>query len=172
MIVWIFGYGSLMWRPGFDFLERRVAHLEGFRRVLWQGSPDHRGTPQRPGRVATLVRDRTAVCCGIVFATDRAKEDTILAALDEREQGGYDRAHVTVRLDGGDTVRALTYIGAPDNPHFLGAAPAGQMLEQIQASEGPSGHNRDYVLNLAATLRQMNLSDADIEALAAALSGA
>src|SRR5690349_25106732 len=114
MALWIFAYGSLLWRPGFSFEERRAAIVRGFERRIEQGSPDHRGTPERLGRVATLVEAPQASVDGVVFALPPAQAPEILAMLDEREQGGYDRVRVAATLrDGGETIEAITWIARP-----------------------------------------------------------
>lgn len=169
--MWIFGYGSLMWRPGFAFEEKAVARLAGFRRVFWQGSPDHRGTPERPGRVVTLVSDANSVCEGLAFRTSFDGRCDMLAQLDRREQGGYARTCVTLRLTDGRQIQALTYVGDAANPHFLGPQPLPQMARHIGASHGPSGANVDYLLCLVRTLRGLGIDDPHCEALASHVRG-
>ena len=96
--VWVFGYGSLVWRPDFPHLERRVGHIGGWRRRLWQGSPDHRGQPHAPGRVATLVTEPEAVCWGVAYRVAEADWSTVVDRLDARESGGFERHEVRVAL--------------------------------------------------------------------------
>lgn len=163
---WVFGYASLIWRPDFEFAEQSAARLDGFRRVLWQGSPDHRGTPEAPGRVATLTRDDSATCGGVAFRLPASARRDILLALDHREQGGYEREIVSVDLAGGRRVSALTYIGWPDNPHFLGPAADRDILDHVRRSCGPSGPNTDYVVNLAHALDALSMPDPDLSRLA------
>src|ERR1700722_6603506 len=133
---WIFGYGSLIWRPGFAFVERRAAFVEGFERRLDQGSPDHRGTPERLGRVATLVPAPGSRCGGVVYRLPEADAPAILAALDVREQGGYDRLELTATtIDAPPrALRALTWIASPANPYHLGPAPLAEMAAQIRGA--------------------------------------
>lgn len=167
--MWIFAYGSLLWRPGFDFERRVAATLNGYRRAFWQASADHRGTPERPGRVLTLAPAVDARCSGLAFHVAATQRDAVLAYLDEREQGGYSRAWLGVELETGQAVTALTYIAGPDNPHWLGAAPRAALLDQICASAGPSGHNMDYVLELHGEMERLGLHDEHVSDLAAAL---
>lgn len=171
--LWIFGYGSLLFRPGFPFEERRPARIQGFTRRLDQGSPDHRGTPERLGRVATLERAPDAWVGGAVYRVAARDEDTVLAQLDHREQGGYERVTIAaLPVHGGDVgapITATTWIATRDNPYHLGPAPLAVMVAQIRAAVGPSGPNVEYVLRLAEALRAMELVDPHIEELARAL---
>ena len=86
---WVFGYGSLIWRPDFEYMERLPASLRGWERRFWQASPDHRGTPEAPGRVVTLVPVSGAVCEGMAYRIAGAVWAPIRAALDHREKAGY-----------------------------------------------------------------------------------
>ena len=82
---WIFAYGSLIWRPDFAFVDRRRVHLPGFTRRFWQGSHDHRGTPDAPGRVVTLIQDEQASCHGMAYLIN---DEAVFRALDHREKNG------------------------------------------------------------------------------------
>ena len=157
---WIFGYGSLVWRPAFEHLERRAGFVEGFVRRLWQGSTDHRGVPASPGRVATLVREQGAVCWGMAYRVAPASVAEVLRALDERESGGFERVDLPVRFDGADAaVRAITYVARAGNPNYLGPAPLREIAAQVRRSTGPSGSNVEYVVRLADALRAMRAED-------------
>lgn len=164
----IFGYGSLMWRPAFPYADREVAHLFGYARRFWQGSPDHRGTAEAPGRVVTLVPQTGSVCAGVVYRVAAADREAVLAQLDHREQAGYAREWVAVRTRVGMR-QALVYRATEDNPSFLGPASVHAMAVHIAASKGPSGDNRDYVLRLAATLRELSADDEHVFSLARCL---
>lgn len=169
MPLWIFAYGSLLFRPGFAFEERRAAVVRGFERRLDQGSPDHRGTPERLGRVATLVRAPHAVCGGAVYRIAEQDAAEVLQMLDVREQGGYDRLEIAAEIVGGATVPAITWVASPDNPYHLGEAPLAGMVAQIRAAVGPSGANLDYVLALDEILRALGFADPHVAEVAAAL---
>ena len=165
--LWIFGYGSLIWRPAFPFVERVDGRVEGWARRFWQGSTDHRGVPGAPGRVVTLVADGREHVWGRVFRVDPAARDEVLAQLDHREKGGYERALVQVVTREGGVIReVLSYHAGPGNPEYLGDAPAEKIAAQILRSAGPSGPNTDYLLNLADALRGMNAPDPHVEELA------
>jgi glutathione-specific gamma-glutamylcyclotransferase len=159
--VWVFGYGSLIWRPEFAYAERHPAYVEGWTRRFWQGSPDHRGVPEAPGRVVTLVPEAEARCFGAVYRVAPAAADAVLAALDHRERGGYARVELRVHLlaGAGPVEGALMYLATPDNPHFLGPAPLPEIARQIARSHGPSGANREYLQRLAAALRDIGADD-------------
>ena len=167
---WIFGYGSLVWRPAFPFAERHDAYLDGWARRFWQGSTDHRGVPGAPGRVVTLVREPQARTWGSVYrvAPDRLEE--VLARLDHREKGGYERQLVEVRGPGvGRLHPVLVYRATEDNPEFLGDAPLHEIVAQVRRSRGPSGPNIEYVLELEAALGRMGADDHHVTAIAEGL---
>ncbi len=164
---WIFGYGSLVWRPAFDFVEREVGLVHGYARRFWQGSSDHRGVPGAPGRVVTLVAAADESCAGVAYRIAPERAHATLARLDERERGGYERARVDVELAEGACVRAVTWVASPSNPNYLGEASLDAMARVVRSSRGPSGHNVEYVLELARALGRLGVRDAHVEALAA-----
>jgi len=157
--LWIFGYGSLVWRPDFPHAEAVPAWSAGRQRRFWQASTDHRGTPDRPGRVATLVQEPGARCRGVAYRIQAASRAEVLAYLDHREKNGYLKCTLGVELDDGRRGKAITYIADPAGEHYLGAAPLAEMARQICASVGPSGPNSEYVLRLAEALRELGASE-------------
>lgn len=159
---WLFGYGSLIWKAEFPFHERRPAHIVGWARRFWQGSHDHRGTPEAPGRVATLVESPDSVCQGMAYRIDA---DT-LGPLDVREKNGYLRERVWLHFHDGSHAEGLIYLATADNAAFLGDAPLEEMARQIATAQGPSGLNRDYLLNLAAALEDLGATDEHVFTLA------
>lgn len=167
--VWLFGYGSLIWRPSFPFLERRGARVHGWVRRFWQGSHDHRGLPHAPGRVVTLVPESTGYCDGIAYCLDRDLAVETMSGLDHREKNGYERHHVTIQLEASSEVAGIVYIARRDNHAFLGPASLEEMVVQIRASAGPSGTNLDYVLALGDALRQLHAEDDHVFELEARL---
>lgn len=166
--VWIFGYGSLMWRPDFAFAERCAGVVDGWSRRFWQGSTDHRGVPEAPGRVVTLEARPQARCWGLAYRVAAPEVDIVLERLDHRERGGFDRIDVEVTLRGarGDAVRAITYVAGPGNPNYLGPASLAAIADQVRRSHGPSGPNVEYALRLAEALRAFELEDAHVFELA------
>ena len=161
----VFGYGSIIWKPGFDFETCEVARLSGFKRRFWQGSTDHRGLPGAPGRVVTLLPSPGEAVWGLCYRLSPAHEE-VMNALDHREKNGYGRQEVQLQTRTGRTLRAVTYIAPAGNPHYLGQAPLGEMASQIASAVGPSGPNLEYLLNLEKSLRGLQASDPHVSSLA------
>lgn len=168
---WIFGYGSLIFRPGFEFLERRPAFIAGYVRRFWQGSPDHRGTPEAPGRVVTLLADPNEHCGGAAYRVAAEAAEATLRLLDEREIAGFERTRVPLldRPHGAAFAEGITWIAPQGNPHFLGELPEADIAAHVRRSRGPSGANIDYVRELAVALRELGVADPHVEAIARAL---
>ncbi len=163
---WLFGYGSLIWKADFPFLERRPARIHDWCRRFWQGSHDHRGTPDAPGRVVTLIRAPGACCDGMAY---RIRPE-VLSQLDIREKNGYLRERVPVHFDAQPAVEGLIYLATEKNAAFLGEAPLLDMAAQIAGAHGPSGSNSEYLLNLAEALARQGVKDDHVSALAALLT--
>ena len=155
---WLFGYGSLIFKADFPYIEKRIAHIRGWERRFWQGSHDHRGTEEAPGRVVTLVEVDQAACYGMAY---RISPD-ILQHLDYREKNGYLRFSTTLVFSNHTRDQGLVYIATPDNTAFLGPATEAAIARQISRSAGPSGLNRDYLVELAAALRSICAPDAHV----------
>lgn len=159
---WVFGYGSLIYKADFVYRKREVASIAGWMRRFWQGSHDHRGTPEAPGRVATLVPSPGSVCRGMAYLVDEA----VFAHLDHREKNGYERHRVDITLtESGETVSGLLYVAGEDNPAFLGPDTPEAIARHIAGAHGPSGSNRDYLLKLAEALRAIGDDDAHVSDL-------
>ena len=167
---WLFGYGSLIWRPDFPHHEARVARVDGWMRRFWQGSHDHRGTPDAPGRVVTLAPAPGGHVEGLAFRMD--DDEAVFARLDHREKNGYGLTDVTLRFRDGDAAEGSVYIAPQDNHAFLGPAPLGAMVAQIATCAGPSGTNRDYVLRLAEALRAHGINAPHVFEIERRLRGA
>lgn len=169
-MIWLFGYGSLIWRPDFPHAESRRAAVSGWRRRFWQASPDHRGVPGAPGRVVTLVEDPGARCYGVAFLVEAAARDAVFSTLDHREKNGYERVDVTLDFDDGGAVDGVTYVAGPGNPSYVGPAPLPEMAAQIASAHGPSGPNLEYLMRLAESLDALDVHDDEVHALRAALA--
>ena len=165
---WLFGYGSLIWRPGIAFHRKLPGRLKGWRRSFTQKSVDHRGTPSSPGRVLTLRCMDGEWCDGMLFQVDAARWADTLSYLDEREKGGYERTHVIVETSEGQ-VRAMTYVGPPGNPHDVGHESLRTTLSIMATAVGPSGANRDYVFALDQALSAAGITDQYVATLSAQL---
>jgi cation transport protein ChaC len=169
--LWIFAYGSLIWRPDFEFGECRTAFIEGWSRRFWQGSVDHRGIPEAPGRVVTLAQEPGKRCWGVAYRVTEERRVTVLESLDHRERGGFDRCDVEVKFGSAkpDSVAAISYVAPPSNPNYLGPAPMMAIAEQVRRSHGPSGSNLEYALRLAESLTNLGVEDDHVFDLAARL---
>jgi cation transport regulator ChaC len=150
----VFGYGSLIWRPDFPFAQRKRARIAGWSRRFWQGSHDHRGTADAPGRVVTLVATPAVHCDGVAYLIDH----TVFEHLDHREKNGYERNDVELQFES-DRARGVVYIAHRNNHAFLGEAPIERIALQILNSRGPSGTNREYLYELTAALRNLDADD-------------
>lgn len=160
--VWLFGYGSLIYKADFPYLQRKPARIHGWQRRFWQGSHDHRGTPEAPGRVATLVEAPQHSCDGMAYEVT----PDVFAHLDHREKNGYLRIFTKFDwLDGSGQVEGLVYIAGPDNEAYLGEASPQQIARHIARSKGPSGPNSEYLLRLADALRELGEHDEHVFAI-------
>lgn len=163
--IWLFGYGSLIYKVDFPYIESQLGFIHGYARRFWQGSHDHRGTPEAPGRVLTLNQQSNKKCFGRVF---KVSQD-VFDHLDYREKNGYLRDLIDVEMISGEHIQALVYIAAPDNAAYLGVAEEHAIAEHIFNAEGPSGRNRDYVYELANALRLHHQVDPHVFAIEAIL---
>lgn len=156
---WVFGYGSLMWNPGFEFEERQAAHLFGFRRSLCVRSWVHRGTEEKPGLVLGL--DRGGSCRGVAFRVAPQSRDAVVDYLRERElvTHVYKERTLSARLGDGRHVTTLAYICDRAHHQFAGSLSVDEAAITVSTAVGKSGHNMDYVRNTLAHLREMGIRD-------------
>ena len=166
---WVFGYGSLMWRPGFVFSARHKALVHGWRRRLCIYSHIYRGVPDKPGIVLGL--DSGGECAGIAFQVRANLREPTLRYLRERELlgGVYNEKVVAATLESGQSVNAVTYVA--DRHHGQYAAPMEResLLALVRQGRGESGDNAEYVLNTRDHLREIGIVDAELEWLAGRL---
>ena len=172
--LWVFGYGSLMWRPGFDYLEKVPARLIGEHRALCVYSFDHRGTPERPGLVLGL--DRGGACRGIAYRVAASLRADTIAYLRGREQttNVYREVMRSVWLDNEprERVSALTYVADRGHVQYAGRLPLAEQLRIVQRGHGRSGNNRDYVLSTVKAIEAEGFRDAPLHQLALMLHDA
>ena len=169
--LWVFGYGSLMWRPGFDFVERRDAAVRGYHRALCVYSVVHRGTVETPGLVLGL--DRGGACRGVAFRVEAARRAATLDYLRAREQATavYREIMLPTRLVGGATVRAVAYVADRRHSQYAGRLERAELARLVRQGVGVSGPNVDYVLNTCAHLAGLSIRDETLEWLAREVCG-
>lgn len=157
--LWVFAYGSLMWNPGFEFLEQTPARLFGYHRALCIYSHVHRGTKDRPGLVLGL--DRGGSCRGLAYRIDDEKSEDTLNYLRSRElvTNVYHEASLELRLDAGAHVQAVTYIVDKNHIQYAGRLPLTRQLELVCQGNGQSGPNRDYLIATARHLKDLKIRD-------------
>ena len=167
---WVFGYGSLMWNPGFEFEDRTAARVFGFRRSLCVRSYDHRGTRSEPGLVLGL--DRGGSCLGVAFRVAATHQADVLDYLRRRElvTNVYLERRLPALLADRRQVRVLTYIVDRQHPQYAGALDVAEAAEIVHRSRGKSGPNQAYVVNTVAHMRTMGIRDAWLENLNAAIA--
>ena len=164
---WIFGYGSLMWRPGFDFVRSEPARIHGYHRSLCVYSHVHRGTPEQPGLVLGL--DRGGSCHGMAFEVEAHRWQETIEYLRAREQvtSVYLEKHKAVTLIGsGRSVGAVTYVVDRAHRQYAGVLDDDTLERHVRLGQGVSGHCTDYVMNTLAHLREMHIHDPALERLA------
>ena len=169
--LWVFGYGSLMWRPGFEFLDQTPARLIGEHRALCVYSFDHRGTPEKPGLVLGL--DRGGACRGIAFRVAARLRDTTIGYLRGREQTTHVYREVTRSVwlgsDARQRVSALTYVVDRGHVQYAGRLPLAEQLRIVRQGHGRSGNNRDYVLSTVRAIESQGFRDRELHRLATLL---
>lgn len=153
--VWLFGYGSLIWRPDVAFDARVPAILQGYERRFWQRSGDHRGTAEFMGRVVTLVPREGARVVGVAYRL--SDPVATLARVDVREQQGYERRTLSVDAIGaaGGALSAVVYVADQANPYFAGDEAMEATAAVIARARGPSGENLEYARSLVAALGEL-----------------
>lgn len=169
--LWVFGYGSLMWQPGFPYDAQVSGLLNGAHRALCVYSVLHRGSFERPGLVLGLARG--GACRGIAFRVTPGAEAETIEYLREREQvtDVYVEAYRTVRLLGTprQKVRALTYLADPNHPQYAGGLTFDEQVRIVRSCCGEAGANTDYLLNTVRHLEEEGVHDAHLMKLAARL---
>jgi cation transport protein ChaC len=166
---WVFGYGSLIWNPGFAYLRAEKALLHGAHRALSIYSYRHRGTPEQPGLVFGLSRGGS--CLGVAFEVPFELWSETFDYLQAREQdrGVYREAWRSVVLADGSRVQALAYLVNEHHPQYAGRLAVGEQVRLIGRSSGESGRNSEYVRNTAQHLLRLGIRDKTLLDIVAAL---
>ncbi|MCZ4273980.1 gamma-glutamylcyclotransferase [Maritalea porphyrae] len=159
MSYWVFGYGSLIWRPGFDYVQAQQGLVRGLHRQLCVYSFTHRGTEEHPGLVFGL--DQGGACRGMAFEVEPGIWDETHAYLREREQGNnvYKESWRKIALADGQVVEALTFVADRTHRQYAGRLPREEQLRLVRQGVGHSGENPEYVINTYAHLAEMNIKD-------------
>lgn len=162
---WVFGYGSLMWNPGFEVQEQRQARMYGLHRALCVYSWVHRGTQTRPGLVLGL--DHGGCCDGIAFRVAASNRDAVIDYLRARElvTNVYLESWRQVRLADGTRPMALTYRADRAHPQYARGLSIEEQAELVRAGQGKSGLNTDYLINTVEHLREMRIHDGTLESI-------
>ena len=164
MQMWVFGYGSLLWNPGFEVAESVVATLEGYARSFCMRSIHHRGTVEDPGLVLALDR-ADAACSGIALRVVEGQEAETLAYLRAREliSSAYLEKELPITLQDGRQVTALIYVIDETHDQYCGGLPLEEQAQIIARSAGGRGPNSEYLFNTAQHLADIGLNDPDLD---------
>ncbi|WP_170347811.1 MULTISPECIES: gamma-glutamylcyclotransferase [Ruegeria] len=168
MTMWVFGYGSLLWNPGFPVARSERATLNGYARSFCMSSIHHRGTEDHPGLVLALDEQADANCKGLALAVEAGHEDRTLHELREREliSSAYVEKMLDLHLDSGEVVNAVTYVIDADHVQYCGGIPLEEQAQIIAHAVGGRGPNTEYLYNTAEHLAEIDLRDPDLEWLA------
>ncbi|WP_288940053.1 gamma-glutamylcyclotransferase [uncultured Roseovarius sp.] len=164
MTMWVFGYGSLVWNPGFDVQDRVIATLPGYHRSFCMRSIHHRGTEAEPGLVLALDAAEGAQCRGVGLSVADHEQDQVLAYLREREliSSAYLEKRLIIHLADGREVEALTYVIDPDHVQYCGGMDLEEQAHIIARAVGGRGPNTEYLFNTAAHLDELGIIDSDL----------
>ncbi|MCX7286060.1 MAG: gamma-glutamylcyclotransferase [Rhodobacterales bacterium] len=165
--LWVFGYGSLIWDPGFPVAEQSIGRVDGWHRSFCMRSIHHRGTADAPGLVLALDRADGAACTGVAFRVAPGAEAETIATLRDREliSSAYLETTLPVATSAG-AIMALAYVIDPDHVQYCGGLPLEEQARIIAAASGGRGPNRDYLWSTTAHLAALGVSDPDLEWLA------
>ncbi|MEX0340136.1 MAG: gamma-glutamylcyclotransferase [Arenibacterium sp.] len=164
MTMWVFGYGSLLWNPGFEVARSELATLPGYARSFCMRSIHHRGTEEEPGLVLALDEAEGAACDGLALAVASGRESETLEYLREREliSSAYLERNLQVTLNSGETVEAVTYVIDAAHVQYCGGLPLEEQAHIIAHAVGGRGPNSEYLFNTTDHLVELGLHDADL----------
>lgn len=165
MEMWVFGYGSLLWNPGFDVAESVVGTLPGYARSFCMRSIHHRGSTETPGLVLALDEQPDHACTGIALRVGPGQEAATLAYLREREliSSAYVEKTLDVDLTDGRRVRAVVYVIDETHDQYCGGLPLEEQAQIIARAVGGRGPNTEYLYNTASHLSEMGLQDPELD---------
>ena len=165
MTMWVFGYGSLLWNPGFEVAQSKVATLGDYARSFCMRSIHHRGSETEPGLVLALDAVSGASCRGLALAVASGDEDRTLDYLREREliSSAYIERNLPIALDDGQLVTAVTYIIDPNHVQYCGGLPLEEQANIIARAVGGRGPNTEYLFNTSSHLAEIGLHDPDLD---------
>lgn len=165
---WVFGYGSLLWKPGFEFVERRLATLDGFSRSFCMSSIHYRGTESAPGLVLALDPEDGCECHGVGFRVAAEVAADVMAYLRAREliSSAYLEQRHEIQFRDGGTAEAVCYVINRDHTQYVGGLSLTEQAAIISKASGSAGPNSDYLHNTVAHLGELGIADAELEQLA------
>ena len=163
--LWVFGYASLMWQPGFPIAESRLATLTGYARSFCMASIHHRGTVAAPGLVLALDSDETTQCEGLALRVEAGAEEKTIAYLRERElvSSAYVERLLRAHLRDGTEITTLAYVVDRDHVQYVPDFSLEEQARIIAKAVGGRGPNTEYLWNTADRLKDLNLNDPDLE---------
>ncbi|CAG4955288.1 unnamed protein product [Parnassius apollo] len=157
--MWVFGYGSLVWKVDFSYESKIIGYIKGYLRRFYQHSIDHRGIPEKPGRVVTLIpsEDPNSTVWGVAYKIRSEDIEDVTNHLDFREKNGYSKKTVTFhpKDKGLESFDLTLYIATTENESYAGPASIEAIAKQVINCHGPSGSNKEYVYNLARAMREI-----------------
>lgn len=167
--LWVFGYGSLIWNPGFEVAEKRIARLSGWHRSFCMSSIHHRGTVEKPGLVLALDAAEGAHCDGVAFRVVQGQEEETIAYLREREliSSAYLERELDIAFRCGGRATAVTYVIDPAHEQYVAGLSLEDQARIIARAVGGRGPNDEYLYNTAAHLAELDLADEDLDWLVA-----
>ena len=163
--LWVFGYGSLLWNPGFPVEEKRLATLHGYARSFCMSSIHHRGTEEDPGLVLALDPAKGGQCTGVAFRVPDADASATVEYLREREliSSAYVERVLSVEFEDGVHVRALVYIVDTDHVQYVGGMDLEKQAQIIARAVGGRGPNTEYLWNTVSHLGELGIRDKELE---------
>lgn len=171
--MWVFGYGSLIWNPGFEYDRKEIAQLFGYQRSFCMRSIHHRGTPEEPGLVLALDQLQSASCTGVAFHVPDQQKDETLLYLRDREliSSAYLEENLSITLQTGTVHEAVTYVIDAQHVQYCGGLAMEEQAQIISYAEGGRGFNRDYLYQTVAKLDELAIADTNLTWLANRVRG-